>query len=209
MLEELKANLAQAQNLMKQQANKHRRNVQFELGDQVYLKIQPYKLQTLAKRTNQKLSPRYYGPFEVVGKISPVAYKLQLPEGCLIHPVFHISLLKKSLAPTVQVQPLPHCLSEEWELQVEPAAVLDSRLNPFGETELLVSWKNLPDFENSWESLQQFQNQFPTFHLEDKVFFPGGSDDRNLISSKSKDYSKVYKRRGKVGINISPTTLGE
>ena len=100
MLDELKEQLAYAQNRMKVQADKYRRELQLDVGEKVYLKIQPYKLQPSAKRLNQKLSPRFYGPYEVIEKIGPTAYKLQLPPGCLIHPVFNVSLLKKCISPS-------------------------------------------------------------------------------------------------------------
>ncbi|CAJ2641126.1 unnamed protein product [Trifolium pratense] len=80
MLGELREQLLKAQDVMRSQANKHRRNVKFKAGDMVYLKIQPYKLKSLAKRMNQKLSPRFYGPYEIEQKIGAVAYKLKLPE---------------------------------------------------------------------------------------------------------------------------------
>jgi hypothetical protein len=54
--------------------------VEFMVGDMVYPKIQPYKLKSLAKTMNQKLSPRFYGPYEIEQKIGAVAYKLKLPE---------------------------------------------------------------------------------------------------------------------------------
>jgi hypothetical protein len=95
MLREMKDQLLKAQDKMRMQANKHRREVEYQVGDMVYLKIQPYKLQKLAKRFNQKLSPRYYGPYEVIERIGTVAYKLRLPEDSWVHPVFHASLLKK------------------------------------------------------------------------------------------------------------------
>lgn len=101
MLEEMREQLLKAQNRMRVQANKHRREVEYQVGDMVHLKIQPYKLKSLAKRVNQKLSPRYYGPFEIGKKISPVAYQLKLPEESKVHPVLYASLLKKSIAPTV------------------------------------------------------------------------------------------------------------
>ncbi|CAH9129507.1 unnamed protein product, partial [Cuscuta epithymum] len=94
MLEELKKTLSTTQNKMKREVDGKRRDMQLELGDKVYLKIQPYKLKSLAKRVNQKLSPRFYGPFEVIEKINPIAFKLKLPEVCAVHPVFHISLVK-------------------------------------------------------------------------------------------------------------------
>lgn len=65
MLKILHDQLVKAQDVMRAQANKHRRAVDYQVGDMVYLKIQPYKLKSLAKRVNQKLSPRYYGPYEI------------------------------------------------------------------------------------------------------------------------------------------------
>lgn len=61
------------------------------MRDMVYLKIQPYKMKSLAKRVNHKLSPGYYGPYEVEQRIGAVAYKLKLLADSKIHPVFHVS----------------------------------------------------------------------------------------------------------------------
>ena len=174
MLDELKFQLERAQNRMRVYADRKRRDVEYEEGDMMYLKLQPYRLKTLAKWVNQKLSPRYYGPYEIIEKISPVAYKLQLPSGSQVHPVFHISLLKKCTSPGVVAQPLPAALTAEWELQVQPELVLASRTNAAGNWEVLIKWKDLPDFENSWEAADDIQQQFPSFHLADKVDFQGG-----------------------------------
>ncbi|CAH9114190.1 unnamed protein product, partial [Cuscuta europaea] len=140
-----------------------------EVGDLVYLKIQPYKLKSLAKRINQKLSPRFYGPFEILERIGAVAYKLKLPDDSKIHPVFHVSLLKKVLSPNTSFQPLPECLDEEMELQVAPEEVVDTKANPEGEVEVLIHWKGVPSFEDSWEPKQVIQELFPDFHLGDTV----------------------------------------
>src|ERR1044072_999970 len=181
---------------MRQQANMHRRDVQFEVGDRVYLKIQPYKLKSLSKRKNQKLSPRYYGHYQVIEKINPVAYKLLLPEDSQVHPVFHISLLKKSVQEGVTSQPLPAILTEEWELRVEPEDIVDTRVKENGGMEVLVRWKNLPEFEDSWEDLATLMEQFPDHHLEDKVIVQGGRDGADL-SACSARFGKVYVRRPK------------
>nr|KYP47677.1 Transposon Ty3-G Gag-Pol polyprotein [Cajanus cajan]KYP47690.1 Transposon Ty3-G Gag-Pol polyprotein [Cajanus cajan] len=80
---------------MKCQADKRRRDLHFVVGDLVLVKLQPYRQRLVALRKIQKLSMCYFGPFEVVEKIGEVEYKLQLPDTVRIHPVLHLSLLKK------------------------------------------------------------------------------------------------------------------
>lgn len=94
ILKELKYNLCQAQEQNRLQTNKHRREVTYQVGDWVFLKIQPYRFKSLAKRPNEKLSPRFYGPYQVLERIRQVAYKLLHPENSRIHPVFPVTLLK-------------------------------------------------------------------------------------------------------------------
>lgn len=94
ILDLLKTNLIKTQTRMKKQADSHRKDVQFQEGELVYVKLQPYRQSSIAKRNSQKLSKRYYGPFPIEKKISAVAYKLSLPPSSRIHPIFHISLLK-------------------------------------------------------------------------------------------------------------------
>lgn len=68
-LEELKEQLYRAQSRMKSQADKKRRDVQYQKKDWVYLELRPYRQRSLARKINEKLSPRYYGPFEVLDKL--------------------------------------------------------------------------------------------------------------------------------------------
>ena len=79
---------------MKQQADQHRTEREFELVDWVFIRLQPYKQLSLKKQGKNKLAPKFYGPYQIVQKISNVAYELKLPETSRIHNVFHVSNLK-------------------------------------------------------------------------------------------------------------------
>lgn len=89
---DLRANLLKSQDMMRKCANKHRRDVDFQIGDMVFLKQQPYRRRSLAKKLNTKLSPRYYGPYQVVAKIGEVSYRLELPNYSRIHLMLCVTL---------------------------------------------------------------------------------------------------------------------
>ncbi|GKB38012.1 hypothetical protein Tco_0882954, partial [Tanacetum coccineum] len=85
-------------------ADKRRKPLEFSLGDHVLLKVSPWKgVVRFGKKG--KLAPRFVGPFEIIEKVGPVAYRLNLSgelDGA--HDTFHVSNLKKCLAdPTLQV----------------------------------------------------------------------------------------------------------
>nr|GEY71672.1 putative reverse transcriptase domain-containing protein [Tanacetum cinerariifolium] len=87
-----------ARDRQKSYADKRRKPLEFSVGDKVLLKASPRKgVVRFGKRS--KLSPRYVGPFEIVKRISPVAYRLRLPKEIVgVHDIFHVSNLKKCLA---------------------------------------------------------------------------------------------------------------
>ena len=90
---------------MKQWANKHRSKRSFDVGDCVFLRLQLYKQISLKKaKKDNKLSPKYYDPYKVFQNIVTMAYKLELPTSSQVHPVFHVSCLKKVIGDQFTVQ---------------------------------------------------------------------------------------------------------
>jgi hypothetical protein len=108
ILRALKQHLTEAQNRMKQQADQHRIEREFAEGDMVFLRLQPYRQNSIATRRSMKLAPRFYGPFRILNRVGKVAYRLELPADSAVHPVFHVSCLKKVIGHTnVPAQALP------------------------------------------------------------------------------------------------------
>lgn len=151
MTQLVKQHLQRAQQKMKVQADKKRSDQSFLVGDKVFLKLQPYVQQSVAPRANSKLAFKYFGPFEILQKIGQVAYKLQLPEGSLIHPVFHVSQLKKYIGSDTQVSSvIPEPIDYN---PVAESAIGDRICNVKGKVQLqvLVQWKGWPRNMATWE----------------------------------------------------------
>lgn len=129
IIQELKINLQGAQGRMKRNADLKRKPFEFEENAWVWLKLQPYRQNFVEFRQSLKLSKRYFGPFQIKKKISSVAYRLALPEGSTIFPVFHISLLKPFVGDieAVQVRELPPLAVDAHPIEV-PARIRGYRI---------------------------------------------------------------------------------
>ncbi|KAL8103703.1 hypothetical protein AgCh_028050 [Apium graveolens] len=172
VLEDLKVNLLKSQQRMKVLEDSHRRELEFQEGERVFLKLQPYRQSSLARRSNEKLAPRFYGPFTVLSRVGKVAYRLELPATAKIHNVFHISQLKKALGTTPVSANIPPHISPELVYEAEPDVVHDVRTVYQREQptmEVLIQWKKAPSWESTWEDFDALNCRFPDFHLEDKV----------------------------------------
>lgn len=198
LLWQLKANLERLVNRMKQMADKKWRDISFDVGEWALLKLHPDCQQTVFKRVHQKLASRFYGPNQILEKIGPVAYKLQLLEGACIHPVFHVSLLKpyqdnggNAKKPQAELPPF----TDGGVVLLEPQTILDYRWIKQG-TELieesLGQWKHLPTKEATCEPLKKLREMFPNLHLEDKDPLDGGGIVRPCHSERGHKPNPKY-----------------
>lgn len=162
MQQVLQQNLHRARQQMKKQADKSRTPRSFQVGDAVFVKLQPYVQMSVAPRAHHKLAFRYFGPFAVIKCINPVVYEVQLPANSKIHPVFHVSQLRKVLAAgtsaTLNLPELP-------DQPVTPVKVLARRwrrqANGMRE-QVQVEWSDPSVVSNTWEDAVNLQQRFPT-----------------------------------------------
>lgn len=160
----LKFHLVCAQHRMKQEADKHKSEKSFEIGDWVFVKLQPYRQQSLVTRGSQKISPKFFGPYKVLDKNGKVAYKLELPSSSKIHPVFHVSQFKKLVGESTTSTQLPTML-QETEVRIPESCLGRKMVKRQGRaaTMVLVKWVDESEDTATWEFLYDLQKRFPDF----------------------------------------------
>ena len=105
-------------------------------------------------KNDNKLSPKYYGPYKVLQKIGTMAYKLELHASSRVHPVFHVSCLKKVIGDNIPAQTVFPELDEEEKIILEPEAITDIRIRHLRNrsiSEYLIKWRKLPGKYSTWE----------------------------------------------------------
>jgi len=150
-LNKAKKCLIAARQRQKAYADTKRSEHTIKLHDDVLLSTTNIHLKCPGTR---KLLPKWIGPFTVIQKVNPVAFKLALPVTMAsVHPVFHVSMLKPYQA-SGSVQPPPPIIDDEGDLVYFVESILDHRLKKHGRksmTEFLVKWKGYDHEHNSWE----------------------------------------------------------
>jgi hypothetical protein len=122
------------------------------------------------------LNPHFYGPFEIEERVGQVAYRLRLPDGSAIHPVLHVSQLKKYISRGTNISPTLPIASPNGQLKIYPVQILDRHfIKCYNEVilQLLICWSNLPMEDSSWEDYALLARHYPNFILEDKNAFEG------------------------------------
>ena len=125
----IRERLKVAQDRQKSYADVRRRELEFEVDDMVFLKVSPWK-GVIRFRKREKLNPKYIGPFRIVERIGPVAYRLELPsELSRIHNVFHVSMLRKYVSdPSHVLETPPFELDEDLTFEVQPVGIVDQEI---------------------------------------------------------------------------------
>jgi hypothetical protein len=161
----IKQRLVAAQSRQKSYADLRRRELEFEVGTKVFLKVAPMKgVMRFGRRG--KLSPRYVGPFEILEKIGAVAYRLALPPNLSgIHNVFHISMLRKYVPdPTHVLESEPLQIQSNMTYEETPTRILDRKEQVLrNKTISLVKvlWSNHSVEEASWELEESMREKYP------------------------------------------------
>lgn len=179
----LKSNLQFAQARMKRYVDKGRKDVAFQVGDWVFVCLRPCRQLSLRLQRHTKLSRRFFGPFQVLQRVGEVVYRLDLPPSSKIHPVFHVSVLRRCLGtPDQQVTPID-LLDHSSSLMLSLESILDSRTITRGAHQVLqffIKWQGLPLEDATWEDSHSLRQRFPDFNFEDKVHLPEGGNVTNL-----------------------------
>ncbi|XP_071920658.1 uncharacterized protein [Coffea arabica] len=153
-----------AQSRQKSYADNRRKDLEFEVGDHVFLKITPLRSITAGK--GKKLQPRYVGPYKILQRVGAVAYRLELPSSLSrIHNVFHVSMLKKYHPdPSHVLQPEDIEVDESLAYEEKPVQVLDRKVKELRNKRIplvKVLWRNHGVEEATWEVEEEMRKKYP------------------------------------------------
>ncbi|GJR42077.1 putative nucleotidyltransferase, ribonuclease H [Tanacetum coccineum] len=159
--------LKEAQTRQKSYADKHRRLLEFQPGEHVFLKVSP----TRGVRRfgiKGKLSPRFIGPFEILERVGEVSYRLALPPQLShVHNVFHVSLLRGYKYHHLHVVSYPFGqIREDLSYTEEPESILDRQVRVMRKKTIpfvKILWRNHPEREATWETEESIRTSYPHF----------------------------------------------
>ena len=151
----IRKHLLTAQSRQKSYVDKRRQPLEFEAGDHVFLKVMP-KRGVVRFGKQEKLPPRFIGPFKVLERVGAFAYRLALPPSLSsVHEVFHVSMLRKyTLNPAHVVDWGELVIDADGTFEEGPVRIMDSREKVLRcKTVRLVKvlWKHRGVEEATWE----------------------------------------------------------
>jgi hypothetical protein len=161
----VRESLKVAQSRHKSYADKRRRDLSFEVGDFVYLKVSPMR-GTRRFKVNGKLAPRYVGPFKIVDRRGEVAYQLELPPQLSdMHDVFNVLQLKKCLRVPDEQLPMEELdLGGDLTYSERPVKILDTKERATRNKVIKmckVQWSHHTEDEATWEHEEELRVDYP------------------------------------------------
>ncbi|GJT22322.1 putative reverse transcriptase domain-containing protein [Tanacetum coccineum] len=178
-ISQIKDRLKATRDHQKSYADKRRKPLEFSVGDYVLLKVSPWK-GVVRYGKKGKLAPRFVGPFEIIEKVGPVAYRLDLPKELNgVHDTFHVSNLKKCLAnPTLKV-PLDEIrVDAKLNFVEEPMEILERGFKKLKRSRIAivkVRWNSKRSPEFTWEREDQMKLKY--LHLFSNILYRIDGDD--------------------------------
>ncbi|KAL0561469.1 hypothetical protein IC582_001897 [Cucumis melo] len=169
-IQKIRSRMHTAQSRQKSYADVRRKDLEFEVGDKVFLKVAPMRGVVRFERRG-KLSPRFVGPFEILERIGPVAYRLALPPSLsTVHDVFHVSMLRKYMPdPSHVVDYEPLEIDENLSYAEQPVEVLAREVKTLRNKEIplvKVLWRNHRVEEATWEREDDMRSRYPELFEE-------------------------------------------
>ncbi|GJZ63781.1 hypothetical protein Tco_0620202 [Tanacetum coccineum] len=161
--------LQAARDRQRSYANVRRKPLEFQDGDSVMLKVSPRKgVIRFGKR--EKLNPWYIGPFKILKRVSPVAYKFDLPkELSKVHSTFYFSNLKKCLSDESLVILMKELwLDDKLNFVEEPIEIMDQDVKQLRQSRILivkVRWNSKREPKFTWECEDQIRAKYPHLFL--------------------------------------------
>ncbi|KAL0537623.1 hypothetical protein IC582_026606 [Cucumis melo] len=170
VIQKIRSRMHTAQCRQKSYADVRRKDLEFEVGDKVFLKVAPMRGVVRFERRG-KLSPRFVGPFEILERIGPVAYRLALPPSLsTVHDVFHVSMLRKYVPdPSHVVDYEPLEIDENLSYTEQPVEVLAREVKMLRNKEIplvKVLWRNHRVEEATWEREDDMKSRYPELFEE-------------------------------------------
>ena len=179
----IRQRLKAASDRQKSYADLKRKDIEYEVGDKVFLKVSPWR-KVLRFGKKGKLSPRFIGPYEVLERIGPVAYRLALPpELAKLHDVFRVSMLRKYRSDESHILPVQEIqVQEDLSYDEEPKAILDREVKQLRNKQVplvKVLWQHHGREEATWEPEVTMRVQYPQLfdsgmNFEDEILFKEG-----------------------------------
>ena len=160
----IRANMKKAQDRQKKYADQGRREVVFSVGDMVYLKVSAQKGKNRFGKV-RKLAVRFIGPYRIIGRVGEVAYRLELPEDMNLHPVFHVSMLRKHIRDPNSIEPerIPE-LRQDLTYPEGPIRIGERRIRKLKNREIpqiQVFWGRQNRMVITWEDEEKFRQSHP------------------------------------------------